>query len=76
MSRRYAWAWNEWVDPAIVVSVELRRRGTGARVLEERLDLVEASDLDDARVGWHGDAIVVTGLDERSPRTVRFEPPR
>lgn len=76
VSKRYAWGWNEWVDPAVVVNVELRRGDTGARLLEERLELVEDSDLDDAHVGWHGESIVVTGLDGRTPRTVRFDLPR
>lgn len=74
VSKRYAWGLNEFIDPAMVVYVELRR---GEKLVgSERLELVEDSDWEEAHVFLEGTAVVVTGLDERTPRRLRFDLPR
>lgn len=74
--KRLAWPPNEIFDPAMVLDVELCRSDSGARLGGERLELVEDSDLDEAHVSWERDVVVITGLDDRTPRTLRFHLPR
>ncbi|MCW8140773.1 MAG: hypothetical protein KIT58_17875 [Planctomycetota bacterium] len=59
------------VAPEEVVQAVVRRELRLAAV-----GRVEDSDLDDAQVSWTGAAVVVTGLDRRTPRRLRFDLPR
>ena len=70
VTKRIAFPANEFVDPSIVVTVEIREARTNRVIARERLTLEEDSDLREPTVEWTPDVVRLRGIDSRYARII------
>ena len=70
IAKRTAFPASEFVDPAIVVTIELREVSTDIILGMKEIRLTEESDLNEPTVQWKEDTLQIDGLDSRTRRTI------
>lgn len=65
VTKRVAFPASELVDPAIVVTIELRETHTNRVIGREQLTLVEDSDLQEPSVEWTQEVVRLKKIDSR-----------
>ncbi len=73
VTKRVAFPADEYVEPSMVVTMELRETLTGRVIGRKRVTIEEDSDLKKPVIHWTTDVIHVTGFDSRTERTFTFE---
>jgi len=71
--KRVAFPGLRWVDPAIVVTLQLRDVSTGKTMDSVRLSLLEDSDFNTPVVHWQNGGAQVTDFDSRLKQTVSLK---
>ena len=72
VTKRIAFPASEFVDPSIIVTVELRESGSNRVLGRQRLILDEDSDLREPSLEWTSQAVRIREIDSRHERILTF----